>query len=505
MKKYALMSTAVFCLAILFLWLAMQFDSQRRYGQNASIGAENEAEKYVQHKYSNQKKESFYRNLSKAVQFETISAKGIGSSKDAFNGFNNLLRETYPLSMNTLKQVYKSEHSQLLSLEGRNTDLAPVLLIAHSDVVPVQTRRLTKDTSSKAATWQYPPFAGEMDEEHIWGRGALDNKSAILAMLEAMELRTQEGKGRPERTIYFAFTHDEEVGGHLGAKRLARYMREKGIRPYFVLDEGQAVTQGIVPNVKKPVALVGVTQKGYMTVELSVKGEPGHSMLPPKATAIAKLSEAIYRLNESPMPPEMTSPIKAMFRQLSHHMSFPKNLMLYHTWLTEPVVSSQLSKKKTTDALIRTSMSVNVINGGVAENVLPKSASALVNYRIAPHNTSDELLAHIEEAIAGTEVQFKVVSAIEEPSPISSHEHDAYHRIAKVIHNVFSDAIIAPSITLATTDSRHFADLTEQVFRFSPIFLKKEDLSRFHGINERISKHNYIQMIDFYRGLYDSI
>lgn len=228
-------------------------------------------------------------------------------------------------------------------------------------------------------------------------------------------------------------------------------------------------------------------------------------MMPPKATAISKLSSAITKLTNSPMPPQMTGPVKAMFQQLSHEMAFPSNVVMYHSWLTEPILNSQLSKSPTTDALIRTGMSVNTISGGIAENVLPKHVSALVNYRIAPHNSSAEILKHIEETIEGTEVSFKVVSAIEEPAPITDHTQQPYQLVQQAISDVFPDALVAPSITLSTTDSRHFANLSDNILRFCPIFLKKDDLSRFHGINERISKQNYIQMVQFYHRLFETL
>jgi len=228
-------------------------------------------------------------------------------------------------------------------------------------------------------------------------------------------------------------------------------------------------------------------------------------MMPPRATAISNVSHAIYLLTNSPMPPEMAGPVKAMFRELSHDMAFPTNVVLFHNWLSEPLLIAQLEKNPATNALIRSSMSVNVISGGIADNVLPKQATALLNYRIAPHNTSDEILAHIRKTIEGTGVEMKVVSAIEEPAPITDHKVDAYQIVEQAITDIFPDAIVAPSITLSTTDSRHFTDLSSNILRFCPIFLNKRDLSRFHGADERISRKNYIQMIDFYGRLIDKV
>ncbi len=443
-------------------------------------------------------KEAVFSRLSKAIQFRTVSTGELPKDlHEQFKKFNDFLFSNYRKALSKLSLKFESESSLLFSLQGKSKELNPILLITHSDVVGTQF--------SAANFWEHPPFSGFIDETHIWGRGALDNKSAVLGVFEAIESLSAVDDWRPDRTIYIAVTHDEEVGGHKGAARIAKYLESQNIRPYFILDEGQAVTKGVIPNVTEPVALIGVTQKGYMTLELSAEGEGGHSMIPPKATAIAKLGKAISKLTESRLPPKMTGPIKGMFRQLSFHVDFPTNVMLYHTWLTEPIMNMSLERAPSTDALIKTSMSVNMISGGIAENVLPKRASALINYRIAPHNSSAEILEHVIKVIKDFDVKVRVVSHIEEPAPITNHESEAFALVSETISGSYPNAIIAPSITLSTTDSRHFINQTESIFRFSPIFLNKEDLPRFHGINERISKQNYLQMIDFYRLLLGSI
>jgi len=451
--------------------------------------------------HSSDEKQDYAERLSQAIQYQTISSKEASDTdQKPFAEFNDFLFKSFSGALSKLTLEYSSEYSLLFSLKGKQPSLAPMLLIAHSDVVPAQNHRA--DTTSG---WQYPPFSGHIDDQYVWGRGALDNKSAILAIFEALEKRARSNAEDSHRTIYIAVTHDEEVGGYRGAKKIANYLKDNNIRPYFILDEGQAVTQGVIPNVEKPVALIGVSQKGYMTVELSAKGEPGHSMMPPEATAISSISHAINLLTNSPMSPKMTGPVKSMFRELSHEMGFPTNVALFHNWLSEPLLIAQLEKNPATNALIRSSMSVNVISGGIADNILPKQVTSLLNYRIAPHNTSDEILAHIRKAIDGTGVEMKVVSAIEEAAPITDHKGDAYQIVEQAITDIFPDVIVAPSITLSTTDSRHFADLSPNILRFCPILLNKRDLNRFHGVDERISRENYIQMIDFYGRLIDKI
>jgi len=372
--KVGLTVAALLVTAVFALWFSMWLQVSEAEATAISVSL-------TSHSIEDEK--AYAERPSETVRFKTVSSL-VTTDNSQFEAFNKFLFSSYPKAMSVPKLVHQSEHSLLLSMEGKDSSLAPVLMISHSDVVPAQVKSFSPLPNFSNEQWKHPPFSGEVDESFIWGRGTLDNKSAILAIMEAIERRVKEEKPPRERTLYLAFTHDEEVGGRRGAKKLADFLKDQGIRPYFVLDEGQAVTQGVVPNVEQPVALIGVSQKGYVTLELLATGESGNSMMPPKATAISKLSEAIHLLTQSPMSPKMTGPVRAMFKKLSSHMAFPQNVALYHTWLTEPLISSQLSKQGATDALIRSSMSVNVVEGGVTENVLPKNATALVNYRIAP-------------------------------------------------------------------------------------------------------------------------
>jgi len=438
--------------------------------------------------------------LSKAIQIKTIStASDDLIDQKVFIQFNQFLLENFPLTMRTLSLKYQAGHSLLLRWNSNN-NLKPVLFLSHSDVVDTQ-----ENVSSSDSKWMYPPFSGRIDEQYIWGRGALDDKPMTLGILEAVESLIKQGYTNPNRDIYIAITHDEEIGGLQGAKKIAEYLNVNGVSLGAIFDEGQAVTDGVIPGIESPVALIGISQKGYLTLKLEVEGESGHSMMPPKETAISILSAALTRLTKAPMNTELSSPVQQMFKRLSREVSFPKNVVLYHSWLTEPLIKLGLEQKASTDALIRSSMSVNIVQGGIAENVLPKSAHAIVNYRIALHDTSDKVIEHVLENIDDVRVKVTVVSAIEEPAPVTSTDSKVYLTLQKTIEQTFPRAVVAPSITLSTTDSRHFYQVSENILRFSPLFLRKEDLSRIHGINERISIENYLKVIEFYHSLLQNL
>jgi len=440
--------------------------------------------------------------LSKAIQFETVSSSlNTQKTQKMFHSFNAFLENNYPLVYQYLKVEKVSDYSLLYRWRAKDDNKLPALLIAHTDVVPA----IQKNINHPDKEWSYNPYSGFDNDEFIWGRGTLDNKSMVLAILESIEKSLRNGRLTPNRTVYVAVTHDEEIGGHKGAKIIADLMQSRNIKLAFILDEGQAITHKIVPGVASPVAMIGVSQKGYMTLKLSVSGKGGHSMMPPRATAISVLSQAISKLTDAPMPSKLTEPVREMFSSLSPEMTFPNNIFLHHTWLTGPIVKSQLSKKPATDALIRSSMSFNMIEGGIAENVLPQSASVVVNFRIAAHNTSDDIIQYLSKTIADKRVKIEVISSIEEASPITDVDSVSYKMVEKAIQNVFPKVAIAPSITLSTTDSRHFYALSDEILRFSPIRIGEKDLSRFHGVDERISISNYFEMIDFYSSLFDHI
>jgi len=438
--------------------------------------------------------------LSKAIQIKTISiASDDQIGQEAFIQFNQFLFENFPLTMRTLSLEYQAGHSLLLRWKSNN-NRDPMLFLSHSDVVDAQ-----ENTNSSDSKWVYPPFSGQIDDRYIWGRGALDDKPMTLGILEAVESLIKQGYTNPNRDIYIAITHDEEIGGHQGAKKIAAYLNVNGVFLEAIFDEGQAVTDGVIPDIESPVALIGISQKGYLTLKLEVEGEPGHSMMPPKETAISILSAALTQLTNAPMNTEISSPVQQMFKRLSREVSFPKNVILYHSWLTEPLIKLGLEQKPSTDALVRSSMSVNTVQGGIAENVLPKSAHAIVNYRIALHDTSDKIIEHVLKSIDDVRVKVTAVSAIEEPAPITSTDSEAYRTLQKTIEQTFPSAVIAPSITLSTTDSRHFYHLSESILRFSPLFLRNKDLPRIHGINERISIDNYLKVIEFYHSLLQNL
>src|SRR5262245_17919596 len=235
--------------------------------------------------------------LAQAFRFRTVSYQNPKRfDRDQFTGLHRYLAETYPGVHRTCARELVEQYSLLFTWRGSEADLAPLLLLSHQDVVPVEPG--TEDD------WTYPPFAGRIAEGFVWGRGSMDDKAGVLGLLEAVEDLVRTGF-RPRRTIYLAFGHDEEVGGRRGAVQIAKLLASRGVRPALVLDEGLPIAVDLVPDVQNPVAMVGTAEKGYLSVELVVRGEGGHSSTPPPHTTIGILADAISRLERKQPSPEI--------------------------------------------------------------------------------------------------------------------------------------------------------------------------------------------------------
>ncbi len=308
----------------------------------------------------------------------------------------------------------------------------------------------------------------------------------------------------PHRSGYLAFGHDEEVSCEQGAHQIADYLRQQGVQPEFVLDEGMFVIENAVNGLSRPLAMIGVAEKGYVTLTLTARvAEAGHSSMPPRATAVGRLGKALARLEEHPFPTRMDGVFGNMLDYIGPEMSPLYKALFANRWLTAPLIARQLKQDPASAASIRTTMAPTMVRGGFKENVLPTRASARVNFRILPGETVASVVEQVREVVADEQVLVAVSdkSRADDPSPVSPANTFGFELIQRSIQEVFPDAVVAPALTIAMTDSRHYLDLTDKVYRFLPIRLDKSDLSRIHGINERIEIEGYQKAVRFYRRL----
>jgi carboxypeptidase PM20D1 len=433
--------------------------------------------------------------LAGAIKLATVSRE---HSPDAdFTAFDALLRHletSFPQVYKTLVPETVSGHSLLFTWHGEEPALEPLLLMAHMDVVPVEP--------GTESAWSHAPFSGDVDQGFVWGRGTLDDKVGVMAILEAVDTLIKQGF-KPRQRVLLAFGHDEELGGEFGAARIATLLKSRGIRVRYVLDEGLAVTDGIVPGVKEPAALIGIAEKGFATVELTTVVPGGHSSMPPAQTAIGIVAAAIHALESHPMPAALDGPAALLFDRLGPEMPFLTRLPLANRWIFGGLIVGRLEASPTTAALVRTTTAATIFEGGVKENVLPARARAVVNFRIKPGDTVQDVLAHVASVVRDRRVRVELFDAgsAHDPSPVSSTRSAAYTTIERTIRQVLPRAVVAPSVVLGATDARHYQGLAADVYRFQPYVLGPDDLPRIHGTNERIAVDVYQDCVRFYAQL----
>jgi len=325
----------------------------------------------------------------------------------------------------------------------------------------------------------------------------MDDKVSVLGILETVEMLLAEGF-QPRRTIYLAFGHDEEVGGLNGAAKIVALLHSRGVQLEYVLEEGSAIAEGVMPGVSAPVALAGIAEKGYVSLELTVEGQGGHSSMPPTHTAVGILSTAIHNLEKNQFPTGIEGVTRKMFEYVGPEMSFGKKMVFANLWLFGPLVGRLLAASPMTNALTRTTTAATVFEGGVKENVVPTKARAIVNFRILPGDSINSVIDHVRKAADDPRIKITPLSTLlSEPSSVSDTESAAFQLLQRTIRQVYPDVVVAPWLVVGGTDSRHYAKLSANIFRFIPMRIGPGDTQRFHGTDERISVEDYEQYVRF--------
>ncbi|MDZ7718099.1 MAG: M20 family peptidase [Balneolaceae bacterium] len=434
--------------------------------------------------------DAMIRRFSESVQYQTISGDdGAEMDSTAFYDYLDFLRVSFPRVHNTLEDTLFNDLTPLYYWEGTDPSLDPVLLMGHYDVVPVD--------SSDIDGWTYPPFSGIVQDGFIWGRGTMDNKFNVMGLLETAEYLIAEGY-QPTRSIYFAFGHDEEIGGDQGARAVSRYLQDNGVFLQTVLDEGGRVVEGAFP-LDRPVAMVGIAEKGYLSLELIAKSSGGHSSRPSKQNSVAILSEAIVNLSENQFPARIDGVVEQMFNSFADEMPFSFKIVYANRWLTEGFFRNQLLSDPATAAMIRTTIAPTMVRAGVKENVLPNEARAIVNFRILPGDTFETVTSHVRNVIDDERISIQRYGDIQVlPSSISNVNSSGFESLQQTIMDVMRDVYVAPYLVFGATDSRHFSSISDQVYRFAPMTISTDDLSRMHGTGERVSVESYLNTVRFY-------
>ncbi len=438
-------------------------------------------------------------SLAGAIRARTISSRDDANlSADQFKTLHAWIEQRYPKLHAALKREVVGGLSLLYSWEGLDANgpaKAPaIVLMAHQDVVPI--------APGTEKDWLVDPFAGTVKDGYVWGRGAWDDKANLIAQLEAIETLLTAGF-KPPRTVYLAFGADEEVGGHRGAKAIAGLLAERKVKVDFVIDEGLLITEGVLPGLKAPAAIIGIAEKGFMSVVLRVPATPGHSsMPPPKGTsAIAMMSAALKRVDDEQLPAGIRGVAREMFEAVAPEMSGLPRVAMSNLWLFGPLVQKQLEAGASTHAMLRTTTALTIVNAGNKENVLPGSAEATVNFRLLPGDTRESVLAHVKQTVNNDRFEVFALPGATEPSKVAPTSSNSYRLIERTVRELFPGTVVAPGLMIGGTDSIHFEGIADHIYKFSPVRAKPEDLARFHGNNERIASTNLVELVRFYHQL----
>lgn len=435
--------------------------------------------------------------LAQLVRIPTVSSYRREEEDDeAFRRLVDLLPSLWPRAAKALGREEIGDRALLYEWKGRNPALPAVILCAHFDVVP----------AGDEGAWSHSPFGGEIAEGYLWGRGTQDIKVLLAAILEAAE-GLLAADFAPERSIYFAFGGDEEVGGKRGAARIAGRLAERGVRASFLLDEGGPVAKGLVSFAQRPIALVGISEKGYMDVLLEARGAGGHASMPPSKTAVGDIARAVAAIESARFPSRLSFTVRSFLARVAPYAPKAYRLLFRNLWLSAPLVKAAFSASPSTNALVRTTAAPTMIEGSPKENVLAERATANLNVRILPGDSSAGVLASIARRVApfGVKARFASPEDVVEPLPEAPVDHEGFRALEGALATAFPEAAAAPFLFGAGTDTKHYLGVAEAIYRFTALEQDSADLEGIHAKDERVSIDNYSRCVSFYRSLMTSL
>lgn len=457
--------------------------------------------------------DTIIERFSNAIRIPTISSSVSMQQNNPFDEFKRYLPAAFPELHAVVDTMTVNTYGLLYRWKGKDASKNPILFLAHYDVVPVigfnpetdvpgdRVYQL-HDTPQSAVTefqsqWDYPPFSGAVAGGRVYGRGTLDDKSMLLAQLEAVDYLIKQGF-QPEQDIWFAYGFDEEIGGNEGAVKIAEYFRQQNITFDAVYDEGGIIAAPGQGGITSPVGLVGVAEKGFCSVRITVRGMGGHASMPAEKESLVYAAEIIQKLNDNQMPATLIQPISDFLDRAGGSMGFFQRMAIANKWLLGGVLKSTLTNSPATNALVRTTTAVTMAKGSEAPNVLPSAAEITVNFRILTGETIQMVLDHVKEVCEGYDTDIEIIGTSREPSRLSPDNTTGFRTIENAAAKVYPEVLITPYIAVAATDAYKYETVSKNVYRFMPVYLNEYEQRTMHNENEYISLDNYSRMIAFF-------
>lgn len=424
--------------------------------------------------------DKYRKDLSDAIKIKTISNVDVDKVDwNEFKRLHALFEERFPLVYKNLKCEEISLASLLFTWEGKNPDLEPIALLGHQDVVPV--------AEGTEGDWTHPAFDGVDDGEFVWGRGALDMKNHLIAVLESVEALLAEGF-EPERTVYLCFGHDEEIvaAPTSGAGSIAAVLKERGVHLDSVIDEGGAILNLHVGNIlNKKLAGVGIAEKGYVDYRVSVSAKGGHSSQPPEHTALGALADVIKDIEGHQFKAKMPAFVYELFTKIGKNVSYPARIVTCNLWLLKPLITAVMRKIPPAASLIHTTTAVTMAEGSPAANVLPQKASVTVNFRMMPGVTIKNVEEHIRKCVRNKDIEVEYLKG-KEASKVSPTDSRSFKILEEICTRTDRDLLVAPYLVMGGTDAYHYEEVCDNIYRFAPFVMDTKLLLTTHGTDERI-------------------
>ena len=424
--------------------------------------------------------DKYRKDLSDAIKIKTISNVDVDKVDwNEFKRLHALFEERFPLVYKNLKCEEISLASLLFTWEGKNPDLEPIALLGHQDVVPV--------AEGTEGDWTHPAFDGVDDGEFVWGRGALDMKNHLIAVLESVESLLAEGF-EPERTVYLCFGHDEEIvaAPTSGAGSIAAVLKERGVHLDSVIDEGGAILNLHVGNIlNKKLAGVGIAEKGYVDYRVSVSAKGGHSSQPPEHTALGALADVIKDIEGHQFKAKMPAFVYELFTKIGKNVSYPARIVTCNLWLLKPLITAVMRKIPPAASLIHTTTAVTMAEGSPAANVLPQKASVTVNFRMMPGVTIKNVEEHIRKCVRNKDIEVEYLKG-KEASKVSPTDSRSFEILEEICTRTDRDLLVAPYLVMGGTDAYHYEEVCDNIYRFAPFVMDTKLLLTTHGTDERI-------------------
>ena len=424
--------------------------------------------------------DKYRKDLSDAIKIKTISNVDVDKVDwNEFKRLHALFEERFPLVYKNLKCEEISLASLLFTWEGKNPDLEPIALLGHQDVVPV--------AEGTEGDWTHPAFDGVDDGEFVWGRGALDMKNHLIAVLESVEALLAEGF-EPERTVYLCFGHDEEIvaAPTSGAGSIAAVLKERGVHLDSVIDEGGAILNLHVGNIlNKKLAGVGIAEKGYADYRVSVSAKGGHSSQPPEHTALGALADVIKDIEGHQFKAKMPAFVYELFTKIGKNVSYPARIVTCNLWLLKPLITAVMRKIPPAASLIHTTTAVTMAEGSPAANVLPQKASVTVNFRMMPGVTIKNVEEHIRKCVRNKDIEVEYLKG-KEASKVSPTDSRSFKILEEICTRTDRDLLVAPYLVMGGTDAYHYEEVCDNIYRFAPFVMDTKLLLTTHGTDERI-------------------